>query len=162
VGWGPLWASSSSSPSVPATPSRGTRRSEGEKDTHKGPPIHPTPPVSLRSGASRATSSFFPSISPFGRQNSSGRGRVITLFGYQKSSDIGLNSASALTAHCIKRTGKDTTQEAASISPISTNIRATNFRVSGKYANMGNSKAQRMPKSFNNLNVTESVNCPFH
>ena len=27
---------------------------------------------------------------------------------------------------------------------------------------MGNSKAQRLPKSFNNLNVTQSVNCPFH
>ena len=53
-------------------------------------------------------------------------------------------------------------EEAACISPISTNPRATNFRDSGKYANMGNSKAQRMPESFNNLNVTESVNCPFH
>ncbi len=53
-------------------------------------------------------------------------------------------------------------QEATYISPISTNIWATNFRVSGKYANMGNSKTQRMPESFTNHNVTESINCPFH
>ena len=53
-------------------------------------------------------------------------------------------------------------QEATGISPISTNFRASNFRDSGKYATMGNSKTQRMPESFNNHNVTESVNCPFH
>jgi len=53
-------------------------------------------------------------------------------------------------------------QETTSVSPISTNLRATDFRVSVKYANMSNSKPQRMPESFSNHNVTESVNCPFH
>src|SRR5579872_2588146 len=34
----------------------GLIRPGGTQDTHKGPPIHPSPPVSLRFGASRASS----------------------------------------------------------------------------------------------------------
>src|SRR5579872_4713439 len=34
----------------------GSIRPGGPQDTHKGPPLHPSPPVSLRSGASRASS----------------------------------------------------------------------------------------------------------
>src|SRR5579872_3570030 len=36
-------------------------RPGGTQDTHKGPPIHPSPPVSLRFGASRASSLARPS-----------------------------------------------------------------------------------------------------
>src|SRR5579872_6577081 len=39
----------------------GSIRPGGTQDTHKGPPLHPSPPVSLRFGASRASSLARPS-----------------------------------------------------------------------------------------------------
>ena len=53
-------------------------------------------------------------------------------------------------------------QEAACFSPISTNFWATDFVVSAKYANMGTSKHNELCQHLYDLNVTESVNCPFH
>ena len=47
-------------------------------------------------------------------------------------------------------------------SPISTNSRAGDFEDSGKYANMSNNEAQKCRNYFIDLDVTESVNCPFH
>jgi hypothetical protein len=71
-------------------------------------------------------------------------------------------NGTAVAACHVKRTERGGTQETACISPNSTNFRVTDFRDSGKYANMINSKTQRMPESFTDHNVTESVNCPFH
>jgi hypothetical protein len=48
------------------------------------------------------------------------------------------------------------------LSPISTNSSVTRFRDPGKYANMILNKAHRMPESYTDLYVTESVDCPFH
>ena len=103
---------------------RGSIRPGGTQDTHKGPLV-------------RSTTTRVPTL---------WRGtRLVS--GPSFPASVGKHHQDGGARH-IKRTAWDTMQQTASISPISTNIRATNFRVSGKYANMGNSKTQRMPKSF--------------